>query len=108
MWYSAVGCIMTLILSLLVAPLTAHAQQPSKVPRVGVLWERSGKGPDVAAFRQGLRALGYTEGQSIVIEDRYAHGVLDRVPTLAAELLRLKVDVLAVGGTVAAQSAKAL
>jgi len=108
MWDSAVGGIVTLILSLLVAPLAAHAQPPSQVPRVGVLGERSPTDPFLAAFRQGMRELGYTEGQSIVIEDRYTHGVLDRVPTLAAELLRLKVDVLVVGGTVAAQSAKAL
>ncbi|HSX78024.1 MAG TPA: ABC transporter substrate binding protein, partial [Candidatus Saccharimonadia bacterium] len=73
-----------------------------------MLGERSLTDPFLAAFRQGLRELGYTEGQSIVIEERYTHGVLDRVPTLAVELLRLKVDVLVVGGTVAAQAAKAL
>ena len=107
MWHSAVGGIVTLILSLLVAPLAAHAQQPSKVPRVGVLGESSPTDPFLAAFRQGLRELGYTEGQSIVIEYRYVHGVLARVPDLAAELIRLKVDVLVVGGTLAARSAKA-
>jgi len=55
-----------------------------------------------------MRELGYTEGQSIVIEYRYTHGVVDQIPTLVAELLRLGVDVLVVAGTVAAQSAKAL
>jgi putative tryptophan/tyrosine transport system substrate-binding protein len=108
MWCSAVGCLVTLILSLLVVPLVTHAQPPSHLPRVGVLGERAPTDPFLAAFRQGLRELGYTEGQNIVIEARYTHGVLDRVPVLAAELLRLKVDVLVVGGTVAAQSAKAL
>ncbi len=77
MWSSAVRCIVMLILGLLVAPLAAHAQQPSKVPRVGVLWERSPTDPFIAAFRQGLRELGYTEGQSIVIEERYAYAPLD-------------------------------
>jgi putative ABC transport system substrate-binding protein len=107
MWSSAVGCLVTLILGLLVAPLAAHAQQPSKVPRIGVLGERSPPDPLIAAFRQGLRELGYTEGQSIVIEDRYAYGVVDRFPALAAELLDLNVDVLVVAGTLAAQAAKA-
>lgn len=107
MWYSAVKCIVTLILSLLVAPVAAHAQQPSKVPRVGVLGERTPTDRFLAAFRQGLRELGYTEGQSIAIEYRYAHGVVDRIPTLAAELIELNVDVLVVGGTVAARAAKA-
>jgi ABC-type uncharacterized transport system substrate-binding protein len=108
MWSSAVGCIVTLILSLLAAPLTAHAQPPSKVPRVGVLGERSPTDPFLAVFRQGLRELGYTEGQNIIIEYRYAHGAVDQFPTLAAELLRLDIDVLVVAGTVAAQAAKAL
>jgi putative ABC transport system substrate-binding protein len=107
MWSSAVGCIVILILGLLVAPLAAHAQQPSKVPRVGVLGERSPPDHFIAAFRQGLRELGYIEGQSIVIEDRYAYAVVDRFPALAAELIDLNVDVLVVGGTVAAQAAKA-
>src|SRR6266849_7144654 len=96
-----------LMLRLLVVPLAAHAQQPSKVPRVGVLWERTPPDPFVAVFRQGLRELGYTEGQSIVIEDRWAYGVVDRFPALIAELLDLNVDVLVVSGTNAAQAAKA-
>jgi putative ABC transport system substrate-binding protein len=96
-----------LVLGILVAPLAAQAQQPSKVPRVGVLWERTPTDPFIAAFRQGLRELGYTEGQSIVIEERYAYGVLDRFPALIAELLDLNVEVLVVAGTNAAQAAKA-
>jgi putative tryptophan/tyrosine transport system substrate-binding protein len=107
MWSSAVGCIVILIQGLLVVPLVAQAQPPAKVPRVGVLGERSPPDPLIAAFRQGLRELGYTEGQSIVIEDRYAYGVVDRFPALAAELLNLNVDVLMVAGTLAAQAAKA-
>jgi putative tryptophan/tyrosine transport system substrate-binding protein len=85
-----------------------QAQPPAKVPRVGVLGERSAADPFVAAFRQGLHELGYAEGQNIVVEYRYAHSVIDRLPTLAAELLDLNVEVLVVGGNVGAQRAKAL
>ena len=97
-----------LVLSFLAAPLVAEAQQPPKAPRIGVIGERAPTDPFITAFRQGLRELGYTEGQNIVIEYRFTHGVLDRVPKIAAELIRLKVDVLVVGGTVSAQSVKAV
>ena len=107
MWSSAVRCIVILILGLLVAPRVAQAQQPSRVPRVGVLWERTPSDPFVAAFRQGLRELGYTEGQGMVIEERYVYGVVDRFPALIAELIDLNVNVLVVAGTNAAQAAKA-
>jgi putative ABC transport system substrate-binding protein len=92
---------------LLAAPLAAEAQQVGKVPRIGVIRERSPTDRFLEAFRQGLRELGYAEGRRIVIEYRYAHGVVDRFSDLAAELIRLKVDVLLVGGTSAARSAKA-
>jgi putative ABC transport system substrate-binding protein len=104
----AIALLMSLALGLLVTPLAAEAQQPKKVPRVGVLEERSPTNPFLTVFRQGLRELGYTEGQNIVLEYRYAHGGVDQFPTLAAELLRLDIDVLVVEGTVAAQSAQAL
>jgi putative tryptophan/tyrosine transport system substrate-binding protein len=107
MWYSTVGCMVMLTLSLLMTPLAAHAQPPAKVPRVGVLAERSPTDPFITAFRQGLRELGYTEGQSMVIEERYAYGVVDRFPALIAELLDLNIDALVVAGTNAAQAAKA-
>jgi putative ABC transport system substrate-binding protein len=105
---TALVLIAALMLSTLVAPRAAHAQPPAKVPRVGVLAERSPTDPFLTVFRQGLRELGYTEGQNIVIEYRYAHGMVDQFSTLAAELLRLDIDVLVVGGTVAAQAAQAL
>jgi putative ABC transport system substrate-binding protein len=98
---------LSLVVAVLVAPITAKAQPPGKVPRVGVIGERSPTDPFLAAFRQGLRELGYTEGQNIIIEYRYTQGVGDRYPNLTAELIRLKVDVLVVGGTVGARSAKA-
>jgi putative ABC transport system substrate-binding protein len=96
-----------LALGLLVAPLAGEAQQARRVPRIGVLGESSSTDPFLAAFRQGLRELGYVEGQNIVVEYRYAHRVVERFPELAAELIRLNVDVLLVGGAVAARSATA-
>ena len=87
---------------LLAVPLPAEAQQPAKVPRIGVLYSGlSGASvPALEGFGQGLRELGYVEAKNIAIEYRFAEGKLDRLPNLAAELLRLKVDViLAAGGT---------
>ena len=86
----------------------AEAQQAKKVPRIGFLSSRS---PDaeksrLVAFQQGLRELGYLEGKNILIEYRYAGGELDRLPDLAAELVRLKVDVLVATGAPAAHAAK--
>jgi len=95
-------------LGLLAGSLVAEAQVPPRVPRIGVVGERSPTDSFLPAFRQGLRGLGYTEGESIVVEYRYAYGALDRVPALAAELVRGGVDVLVVGGTVSAQAAKAV
>ena len=95
MWYSAVGCIVLFILSLLVAPLTVEAQQPQKVPRIGFLGlaPASAWASQVEALRTGLRDLGYVEGQTMVIEFRWAAKV-DQMPELAAELVRLPVDVI--------------
>src|SRR6266849_2462023 len=94
MWCRAIGCIVTLILSMLVAPLTAEAQQATKVYRIGRLHPGSPPDPNVEAFRQGLRDLGYVEGQNLVLEARYAEGHPERLSDLATELVRLQVDVL--------------
>ncbi len=93
--------------SLLALPRGGLAQQPARVPRIGVIGERSDADPFVEAFRQGLRDLGYNDGQNVIIEFRSTHGMLDRVPALARELVRLPVDVIVVGGGIAAQHAKA-
>ena len=95
MWYSAVGCIVLFILSLLVAPLTVEAQQPEKVPRIGFLGlaPASAWASQVEALRTGLRDLGYVEGQTMVIEFRWAAKV-DQMPELRPELVRLPVDVI--------------
>jgi putative ABC transport system substrate-binding protein len=86
----------------------AQAQQPKKTPRIGFLLapSRSAVSESLDAFRQGLRDLGYIEGQNIVIEYRYAEGKFERLPDFAAELVRLKVDVIATGGSPAIQAAK--
>lgn len=98
-----------LLLTVLLAPISpAPAQQSVKVWRIGVLVSSS---PSLSAsrdegLRQGLREFGYVEGQNIIMEYRYAEGKLDRLPDLAAELVRLKVDVIVVGGTRVALAAK--
>jgi len=86
----------------------AEAQQQKKVYRIGYLSSTDPAADSLRAeaFRQGLRELSYVEGQNIVIEYRYAEGVADRFPNLAAELVQLKVDVIVVIGTLPAQAAK--
>src|SRR5205809_3924379 len=87
---------------------TAEAQQPKKVPRIGYLSsvDASSESTRTEAIRLALRELGYIEGQNIASEYRYAEGKLDRVPELAAELVRLKVDVIVVGGPIPIRAAK--
>jgi putative ABC transport system substrate-binding protein len=84
------------------------AQQPKKVPRVGYLTGATADGQTarIEAFRQGLRELGYVEGKNIVIEYRYAEEKRERLPALAAELVRLKVDVIVTGGGQNTRAAK--
>jgi putative tryptophan/tyrosine transport system substrate-binding protein len=86
----------------------AEAQQPKKVPQIGFLIGASATSvaARLDAFRQGLRYLGYVEGKNIVIEYRYAEGKSDRLPALAAELVRLKVDIIATAGPASTRSAK--
>jgi ABC-type uncharacterized transport system substrate-binding protein len=93
---------------LLVLCTSVEAQQAKKIPRVGILRQSSGSElwTQVEAFRRGLREMGYVEGQNIAIEYRYAEGALDRLPSLAADLIRMKVDVILVSSTPAAVAAK--
>jgi putative ABC transport system substrate-binding protein len=97
-----------LALGLVAAPLAAQAQQPSgKTARIGYLSSRSGPSFLDEAFRQGLRELGYVEGQNISVEYRWADFKSDRASTLAAELVRLNVDVIvSTGGPIPATAAK--
>lgn len=102
------GLFVTLALGLLVAALAAHAQR-GKIPLVGVLRPTSPTDPLTEAFRHGLRDLGYVEGHNIHLEYRFAEGQYERLPELAAELVRLPVDVLVTDGpgAVAAKHATA-
>ena len=94
---------------LVVTGALAQAQQPTKVPRIAYLTAAylSAISERTEAFRQGLRELGYVEGQNIVIEWRFAQGKPDQVARNAAELVRLKVDVIVTGGSTDTRAAKA-
>jgi putative ABC transport system substrate-binding protein len=83
-----------------------EAQQPPKVPRIGLLGQAPPTDPQVEAFRQGLHDLGYVAGKNILIEYRHTEGKPDRLPGLAAELVRLKLDVIVVSGALATSAAK--
>ena len=95
---------LSLAIVMLVARAIAEAQQPNRVPRIGYL-SATGISARTEAFRQGLRELGYVEGKNIVIEWRYGEGKIDRLPALAAELVRLKVDIIVTGGVGATRPA---
>ena len=96
------------ILVLLAVAVIAQAQQPTKVPRIGYL---SATSPSanvgrIEGFRRGLRELGYVEGKNVVIEWRPAEGKFDRLPALAAERVRLKVNIIVTGGPASTRAAK--
>ena len=95
-------------LAFLAAPLVADAQQMGKVARIGVLLPQSASlsASNIAALREGLRQLGYIEGQSIIIEYRFADGDFDRLAGLVAELIKAQAQILIVGGTTPARVAK--
>lgn len=100
----------TLAGGLLSAPLAAEGQPAQKAPRIGILLLLGAPGqpnPLLDAFRGGLRDAGYVEGQNLVIEYRWAEGQAQRLPDLAAELVRLKVAVILTAGTPATLAAKA-
>src|SRR6266545_6440357 len=91
-------------------PIPSNAQQPTKAPpRIGVIFTigtPDTPSPTHEAYKLGLRDLGYVEGKNIVIERRYAEGKLDRLPALAAELVRLNVDIIVTGATAPTGAAK--
>jgi ABC-type uncharacterized transport system substrate-binding protein len=100
-----VVCLLPTVLLLTVS--LAEAQQPTKVPRIGYLGASFLSSAErVKAFRQGLRDLGYVEGKNIVIEYRYGEEKLDSEPALAAELVRLKVDIIVTAGAGSTRAAK--
>jgi putative ABC transport system substrate-binding protein len=109
MWSSVVACLVALALSLLVGPHATNAQQAVKIPLLGFLTSGS---PSSEAALQGspfltqLRELGWHEGRNIAIEERYAEDHAERLPALAAELVRLHVDVIVAVSTPATRAAK--
>jgi len=92
--------VLTLCAMLFALCSSTEAQQPTKIPRIGYLAAASlsANAARTEAFRQGLRELGYVEGKNIFVEWRYGEGKRDRMPAFAAELVRLKVDVIVTGG----------
>jgi putative ABC transport system substrate-binding protein len=106
MWCRAVGYIVTFTLSLLAAPFAVQAQRPGNVPVIGMLTPQPAPQPAFEAFRDGLRTLGYQEGQTILLEYRFADGRFDQLPALATELVQHPVDVLVTDGIPAALAAK--
>jgi putative ABC transport system substrate-binding protein len=108
MWYSALGCLVTLALTILLAPLASDGLAAANVPRIGFLsvTDSASAAAVLEPFRHGLRERGYVEGQTIVLEERWAEGTLDRLPDLATELVQRKVDVLVAVGAPAAQAAQ--
>ena len=92
-------------------PCAARAQQPGKIPRIGMLWANSAQAEEriglVAALHKGLRDLGYIEGRTIRVEERFADGSPQRLDELAAELVRLNVDLIATGAQGTSAAARA-
>jgi putative ABC transport system substrate-binding protein len=107
MWHHTVGLMLLCTLSVLGMPLAA-AQQTTPMPRIGFLTSgsRASDAAWIAAFRQGLRELGYVEGHSIGIEYRYGEGKTERYPALVTELVQRPVAVLVVGGATATRAAQ--
>ena len=109
MWGSVIGRIVTLTLSLCVALLAAEAQPAGKMPRIGVIMPGvppGASGDELDGFRQGLRALGYVEGQTIALEVRWGAGQRERYPALAADLVQWPIDVIVTAGGAAARAAR--
>jgi len=101
--------LLTLVLSLVLAPSSSHAQSGAKTPRIGILtraFDPHAPSSIYEAFRQGLRDLGYVEGHSIALEYRSAEGQDERFPALAAELVHLKVDIILAEGAPAVRAAQ--
>jgi putative ABC transport system substrate-binding protein len=91
-------------------PFAAGAQQPVKVPRVGWIWtgRSAGNPTEAAGFRQGLKELGYIEGQNIIVDYRFGEDRTDRLADLAAELVQLRPDVLVALGDLSVRAVKSV
>jgi putative ABC transport system substrate-binding protein len=94
------------LLTFLFLAVTAQAQNPPKIPRVGIVFIGGRDQPHLESFKQGLRELGYVEGKNILLEYRYAEGKYDRLPALVTELVREKVDVIITTSSISARAAR--
>ena len=101
---TVIGFALSALLHALCLPV--WAQQPMNIPRIGYVAATAPDTPNNLAFRRGLRDLGYIEGKNILVEDRYAEGKADRIPSLVAELVQLKVDILVSPVSAAIRAAK--
>jgi ABC-type uncharacterized transport system substrate-binding protein len=106
MWCSTIGGIVTLTLSLLAVLFATEAQPLAKMPRIGILALGTPPHQGIDELRHGLQELGYVEGQTIAFESRWAEFEFERLPALAAELVRLPVDVLVTYGPQGVRAAK--
>ena len=101
--------VLSILFVVVLLAVAAEAQQPAKIPRIGYVsgtGDASNQGPYVEALRQGLRDLGYVEGQNLVTEQRYAEGSDERLRDLAADLAQLHVAVIVAGGSAAIRAAQ--
>ena len=101
-----IGLAVILSLSLILAPLAARAQPAGKLVRIGILHSGSLPDANIEALRSGLRQRDYVEGRNLIIEYRAAQGKLERLPELATDLVRARVDVIVTGGTAAIRAAR--
>jgi ABC-type uncharacterized transport system substrate-binding protein len=94
-----IGLVVVLAVGLILVPVVAEAQPAGKVYRIGVFWTATptAVARNNEAFTQALRERGYVEGQNVILERRYAEGRVERVGEIAAELVRIKVDVIVAG-----------
>jgi ABC-type uncharacterized transport system substrate-binding protein len=93
-------------IAMLLAPLPGKAQQPGTIPRIGIIFMGGRDQPHLKSFKQGLRERGYVEGKNIRLEYRYAEGKYDRLPELAADLVRERVDVIVTTSSISARAAR--
>ncbi len=100
-----IGLLITLALATLLVPAVSHAQRPAKIPRIGIIGDWPEDSPSWEVFRQGLRDLGYVEGQNLAMEWRFTEGNLDRLAETATELVRLQMDIIVTTGTPATRAA---
>src|SRR5678816_3490235 len=93
-------------MAMLLAPVVVKAQQPGTIPRIGVIFMGGRDQPHLKSFKQGLRERGYVEGKNIRLEYRYAEGKYDRLPELATDLVRERVDVIITTSSISARAAR--